>query len=253
MAALDRPFFIDNRLHAFIANADFGTLYQRQVGTDGQEYCVPLGRLQDYIPTIVNHGVASLANLITLFVIYVAHHKLVTPDDRKVWIPNEEMMDYLDLDTIFDSIEDQQRERGPRYNRRGGLVPGFDRNRLGWAQVDQIARLYLIRPETLTPAELVYINDPLLEAALGAEQAFLAGHLGCLREQRDAEQRPFRAERRRQLALARRNAREQQQAGDRTVYTPLIDDGANTTTYTNQEEVNADRNQQWENLHMGYQ
>ena len=182
---MNRPFFMDNHLHAFIANGDFGTLYQRQVGTDGQEHCVPLGRLQDYIPTIVNHGVGSSASLLTLLTIYIAHHRLADPDDRAIWIPNEEMLDYLGAGVEYLEWQDWNLET--RYNHRGEPIPKFDRRGLYFSSIQSLISLYRTRERTLTPAELVYINDPQLADDLATERTFLSGHMRCLREQRAAE------------------------------------------------------------------
>src|SRR5665648_7989 len=140
MAAFNLPRLLDEHLHAFIAHADFGPLYQRPL-IGGQDVCVVAeGRLQDYITAIVNNGVVNHNILMHLFLIYIYRHQLQTPNDRQIWVPNDEIRDYLGagLEHLAALHQDDQRTT------RDGRPLRFGPDALRIIDIQRIVRAYMV-------------------------------------------------------------------------------------------------------------
>lgn len=162
MAVPLQPYFLDQILFAFLANADFGPIYQEQVLPGGwQAQCVVSTlRMQDLIPTVMAHGVITPTLTNALFLAYFKAHDL---NAGFTWRLDETMNDYLG-DTIR-LIADEE-----GYNDGTGWYNSFFTDAL-------IRRL---RDPYLSPADHVYLTNPQLTADLNAEFEAVRIHLRCL-------------------------------------------------------------------------
>jgi hypothetical protein len=203
-------FFIDQRLRAFITNADFGPLYQPLVIPGEEDRCVvEPGSLQNYLPTVLSTGIVTSSIIIRLFLMYIKHHRLQLPNDPQVWCPNHEMLDYLG-EEIVDLAEQRKLLAERRHNE--GLMPGRSIFRpkdrfitlrsltelyqqpyeMTFAAAGVLAALHKISYTDLDQQDRDLLTNQQLLDDLDDEELLLRDHIECLKRQ---EPRPRRRQR----------------------------------------------------------
>ena len=171
MAGLEPPYFMDQILHAFVANADFGPAYGL-VNVGGRQQCTLLHqRLQDMLPTVVINGVSKRNFTLNLLGLYLDIHGLRNPDNSGLWRPNDEMTDYLG--PVIETVLAQADSRNPleRF-----VTNGWYNNLLITVLLD--VTMYR---NTLSPVEQAFLTTPQLAIDLHNEARATVRSWNCHR------------------------------------------------------------------------
>jgi hypothetical protein len=193
---VDRDYFIDQHLRAFIANADFGPLRRVIV----HPYCTAQpGRLQDYIPTMIATGITTASIVVDLFLIYIGHHRLQLPTDPSMWRTNQEMLDYLGEDFVHlaeqlqldyeRQISEGREPETPLFHPGSDDVPIvptlIELYELPYYMDSQtlwrLAEFYNVPYDELSDVDHVLYADHQISLVIDDEKLLIQEHVECLR------------------------------------------------------------------------